>query len=227
MECRVVINSLSDFIDGPNVWISESEIRSIEDHLVTCPKCQSVRLELTEIKNAARELPMHTPSRAMWTRIVNTIELELPRDERPTREEPQQMDWWRALKSRKFTLTFPQLAGAVAFGVALMVLGIYYSHSTSPALKFTDVQTAIFLPEESKLRAEIDRRMAAIEARKATWDPQLRAEFDQHLLKIEESMKLCREKLNANPQDAVHQGMLRALYNEKQQLLEDVERLKW
>jgi hypothetical protein len=69
--------------------------------------------------------------------------------------------------------------------------------------------------------------MAAIEARKTSWDPQLRIEFDQHLLKIEESLKLCREKLAANPQDAVHQNMLRALYSEKQQLLDDVERLKW
>ena len=226
MECRVVINSLSDFIDGPNLWISDNEIRSIEDHLVTCPKCQSVRLELTEIKNAARELPMHTPSRAMWTRIVNIVELELPRNERPTREEPEPMGWWKALKSRKFTVTFPQLAGTVAFAVALIVLGVLFSPSALRALKFTDAQTAV-LPEESELRAEIDRRMAAIETRKAAWDPQLRGEFDQHLLKIEESLKLCREKLKANPQDAVHQSMLRALYTEKQQLLEDVERLKW
>jgi hypothetical protein len=33
--------------------------------------------------------------------------------------------------------------------------------------------------------------------------------------------------LEDNPNDAVHQGMVRALYDEKRQLLEDVERLKW
>src|SRR5262245_36937089 len=105
MECRVVINSLSEYIDGSNLRISDEEIRSIKDHLVTCPKCQSIRRELTEIKNAARELPMHTPPRAMWTRIVNAIEHEVPLSERPTREEPRNSGGWRAWKSRKFTFT--------------------------------------------------------------------------------------------------------------------------
>ena len=226
MECRVVINSLSDHIDGPNLWTAESEIRSIEDHLVTCPDCQKLKLELTEIRTAARELPMHTPPRAMWTRISNVIEAELPRSERPTRIEAPAMSWWERMKARRFSFNLPQLAGAGAMALALITVGLFFNRGTPTNLDFTDAQTAL-LPEEPVLKAAIERRMAAIESRKAQWDPQARAEFEQQMAKIEESLKLCREKLRANPQDAVHRNTLHALYIEQRQLLEDVERLKW
>jgi hypothetical protein len=39
-------------------------------------------------------------------------------------------------------------------------------------------------------------------------------------------MKLCREKLRANPTDAIHRNTLHALYAEERQLLDNVEKLK-
>ncbi|MGH9853595.1 MAG: anti-sigma factor family protein, partial [Blastocatellia bacterium] len=71
MECRAVINSLSDYLDGQNIWISGDEVKQIKTHLTNCPACQNLKLELGEIKTAARELPLHTPPRVMWTRITN------------------------------------------------------------------------------------------------------------------------------------------------------------
>ncbi len=226
MECRAVIKSLSDYIDGPTLWATESEIRSIEDHLVTCPNCQSLKLELAEIKNAARELPMHTPPRAMWMRISNIIEAELPPSERTTRDEGPEMSWWERMQARKFAFSLPQLAGAGAMALALIVFGIVFTRPTPATLNISGARMAL-LPEESPLKAEVERRLTAIESRKAKWDPQVRAEFEQHMAKIEESLKLCREKLRANPLDAVHRNTLHELYTEQRQLLEDVERLKW
>jgi hypothetical protein len=162
----------------------------------------------------------------MWTRIANIVEAELPLGERPTRIEADEISWWKWLKSRKFTLTLPQLAGAGAVAVALIVFGVFLMRTTSTGLNFFDVQTSL-LPEEFELRTDIERRMSAIETRKAVWDPKVRAEFEQNLAKIEESLKLCRQKLKENPHDAVHQTTLRSLYQEKRQLLVDVERLKW
>ncbi|MGH6630767.1 MAG: hypothetical protein ACREB3_13645, partial [Burkholderiales bacterium] len=210
----------------PTLWASESEIRSIEDHLVTCPNCQSLKLELTEIKTAARELPMHTPPRAMWTRISNVVEAELPLSERPTRDEALETSWWERMKARKFSFNLPQLAGAGSMALALIVLGMVFTRPAPAPLNFSGAQMAL-LPEESPLKAEIERRLAAIESRKAKWDPQVRAEFEQHIAKIEESLKLCREKLRVDPLDAVHRNTLHELYTEERQLLEDVERLKW
>jgi hypothetical protein len=226
MECRVVINSLSDHIDGPALWATDSEIRSIEDHLVTCPDCQSLKLELMELKSAARELPMHTPPRAMWTRISNIVEAELPMNERPTRHDAPAMNWWERMKARRFAFNLPQLAGLGAAALALLVFGTMFMRPADPALNLSGAQTAL-LQEESPLKAAIDRRLAAIEPRKVNWEPRARADFEQHMARIEESLKTCREKLRANPLDVVHRNTLHALYAEQTQLLDDVERLKW
>lgn len=226
MECRETMNSLSDYLDG-DLWMTDDELQAIEDHLVACPACQSVKQELTELKAAARELPVHTPPRAMWARIVNAIEADVPAAERPTREELPPLRWWERLLERKFTFSLPQLAGASALTVALVLFGIFGVSRLNPgALNISGVQTAL-LPDEDEIKAGLERKLAAINARKANWDAQARADFDQQLTKIEESLTHCRALLQENPNDKVHQQMVRNLYQEKRQLLEDVERLKW
>jgi len=227
MECRAVITSLSDFIDGRNMWPADNEYREIESHLTECPNCQRVRLELTEIRTAARDLPLHTPPRALWTRVSNMVEAELPSSERPTLIDAPEASWWRRLKSRKLTLTLPQLAGASALAVTLILYSVFSPPASSPGtLNFAGVQNAL-LPNEDQIKADIDRRLSVINARKGNWDPRMRDEFDRHLSKIEESLNNSRLKLQANPNDKVHQEMVLSLYQEKRQLLEDIERLKW
>lgn len=231
MECRAVVGSLSDYLDGREMWLSGNEIREIESHLAGCPTCQNVKLELTDIKMSARELPLHTPPRAMWTRIVNEIEAELAPSERPTREEFPEASWWERLKERRFTFTLPQIAGAGALAAALVVFGLFSFSSKNPGQlnikgAISGAQAAL-LPDEDQIKAEIERRLTLINARKTNWDPQARADFDRHLDQIEESLKTCRQALQSNPSDKLQQQMVRALYSEKRQLLDDVERLKW
>lgn len=227
MECHAVINSLSDYLDGQNVWISDDEAKQIETHLTNCPTCQNFKLELNEIKIAARELPLHTPPRAMWTRIANEIEAEIAAENGPLRHAQNASGWWGWLRSRRFTFSLPQLAGGAAVAAALIVAaisGIFGPHSGT--LNLSGVQTAL-LPEEDEIKADLERRLNAVNARKAQWDAQRRAEFEQHMNRIDESLKRCRYMLGDNPKDAIQQQMVRALYTEKRQLLEDVERLRW
>lgn len=227
MECRAVVNMLSDYLDGFDMWLSDNEVLEIESHLVICSQCQHVKLELHEIRTAARELPLHTPPRSLWTRIANTVELELPKSERPTRIELPEMSWWGRIKSRRFTFSLPQLAGAGALAVALIVSGIFNSSSNrSDRPIFTGVQNAL-LPDEDQIKADIERRLNSINARKAGWDPDTRKAFDKALIKIEEALRDSRQKLLANPKDTVQQQMVLTLYSEKRQLLDDIERLKW
>jgi hypothetical protein len=228
MECRAVIESLSDYLDGHRHRMPESEKSSIEEHLVVCPNCQNLKLELTEIKIAARELPLHTPPRAMWVRIANMLEAELPASERKTREEFPNETWWERLKARKFTFGFPQMVGAGALAVALITTGIYSLSSRKPnpsEFSLAGAQTAL-LPDENEIKAELNRRLAEINTRKASWKPQVRAVFEQQLAKIEDSLDNCRKQLLSNPNDGVQQQTLRGLYNEKRRLLEEGERLK-
>lgn len=225
MECRAVLDSLSDYLDASAG--ASSEFHSIEAHLVTCPGCQSVRLQLTEISSAARELPLHTPSRAMWIRVLNVVAAEAPVAERPTREELPPLSWWERLRARTFTFTVPQLAGASALVVAVILVGVIGLSRINPmAIGLNGAQTALLL-DEDEIKADLDQRLSAINERKANWEAPVREGFDKHLIKIESSLSDCRQMLRHNPHDKVHQQMMRALYQEKRQLLEDVERLKW
>ncbi|MBO0723748.1 MAG: zf-HC2 domain-containing protein [Blastocatellia bacterium] len=238
MECRAVVSSLSDYID---MWLSESEVREIESHLVACPKCQTVSFELNKIKSAARALPQHTPSAALWSRIVGEIEPEAPLSQqslpenilldRPLLNENPGLNWWMRLNSRRFTLTLPQLAGMSAI-VAALVIMLTSSLIRSPQEGFDishgaqALETAL-LPDEDRIRAELDSRVSAINLRKANWDPVVRAEFEKHLNKIDDSLRYSREMLQINPRDGVKRQMVLTLYNEKRQFLEDVERMNW
>ena len=228
MECRAVVSSLSDYLDGRNIWVSDDEVERIETHLTNCPTCLNLRLELSELKNAARELPLHTPPPALWARISKTIETEISTENRPARETQNASGWWGRLNSRRFTFSLPQLAAAVAFAAILIVAGIsgVFGPNRAPLI-FQGGQSGLLLPEENEIKASLERRLGAINARKEQWDSQRRADFEQHINRIDESLKRCRHMLEDNPNDALRQEMVRALYDEKRQLLEDVERLKW
>jgi len=228
MECRAVVSSLSDYLDGRNIWASDDEVEQIETHLTNCPACLNLKIELSEIKNAARELPLHTPPHALWARISKSIETEIPTENGPARETQNTSGWWGWLNSRKFTFSLPQLAAAGAFAAFLIVAGISGIFGPNPAtLKFKEVQSGLLLPEEVEIKANLERRLGAINSRKAQWDSQRRADFEEHMNRIDESLKQCRHMLEDNPNDAGRQEMVRSLYDEKRQLLEDVERLKW
>ena len=228
MECRAVVSSLSDYLDGRNVWASDDEVEQIETHLTNCPACRNLKLELSEIKNAARELPLHNPPHALWARISKGIEAEVSIENVPARGAQKASGWWGWLNSRKFTFSLPQLAAACAFAAILIVAGIsgIFGEKSSP-LNFRNAQGSLLLPEEDEIKANLERRLGAINARKAQWDSQRRSDFEQRMNRIDESLKRCRHMLQDNPKDAWGQQTVRALYDEKRQLLEDVERLKW
>jgi len=228
MECRAVVSSLSDCLDGRNVLAPDDEVEQIETHLANCPACRNLKLELSEIKNGARELPLHTPSPALWARISKAIEAEVSTENGPAHEAQKASGWWGWLISRKFTFSLPQLAAAGAFAAILIVAGISGIFDGNPTpLKFRNAQNSMLLPEEDNIKADLERRLGAVNARKAQWDSQMRADFEQRMNRIDESLKLCRYMLEDDPNDSGRQKMVRALYDEKRQLLEDVERLKW
>jgi hypothetical protein len=225
MECRTVRVSLSDYLDGLEGRADESEIRNIEDHLASCPSCRSLQLELTEIKTAARELPLRTPPRALWTRIVNEIEIEQAIASSPT--EPESLtSLWGRLTNFQFTFSLPQIASVAALAIVLVTVGVINFRGRTSEMDFSRLQSALIREEMTK-KAEIDRKMAQIEERKANWDPAYRADFDRQLNRIEESIKQCRNNLEASPNDLNQVQRMLDLYEEKRQLLEDVERLKW
>lgn len=226
MECKTVIFSLSDYLDSQHELVEGIEKRNIEDHLASCPSCRHLQLELMEIKTAARELPLRTPPRALWTRIVNEIEVEKVAVAAKVTDETDDTGIWGWLTSLRYTFSLPQIAGVAALAIILVSITVINFRGNTNEMDFSRLQSALIREEMTK-KAEIDRKMAAIEERKASWDPAFRADFDRQLNRIEDSIKQCRKNLEASPNDLNQVQRMLDLYEEKRQLLEDVERLKW
>jgi hypothetical protein len=225
MECRNVINALSDHVDG---LLPESDAIVIEGHLTSCAPCRTIKLELNEIRIAARDLPLHTPSRGLWLRISNSLEAELALEEAATTAAPAKQSWWSRMQAKTFTFNVPQLAGAGTAALALLAFSsVSFYRQYNSVLTMRGMQAVALLPEEAEFRPELDRRMETIKARMVSWHPQRRDDFEQQMKRIEASLQSCREYLQAHPNDSTHLAMIRDLYLEKRQLLEDVERLKW
>ncbi|NOT61815.1 MAG: hypothetical protein HOP19_16500 [Acidobacteria bacterium] len=220
MECLIVRNTLSDYLDS---GLPETEAHQFAAHLTGCENCQKLELQLAEIRMAARDLPLHTPSKALWMRISNTIEAEGmltdPRATRPMKKETLLDQWRNAWAS----LSFPQLAGAGALAALLVAfgsVGIY--RQFNGVVSMGAMQTSV-LPEESKLKSEFERKFDAFKAKMTSWDAQRRTAFESDLSRLEKSLDACRTQLAAHPQDAQLIEQMRQLYAEKSALLDQAK----
>jgi Putative zinc-finger len=217
MECRVVINSLSDYLDGS---LAAQEIQSIEAHFSKCPPCQTVKLDVTQISVAAQELPLRTPPRALWARIQNEIEVELASSEKVAGKKAS---WWKRVSERNFTFTLPQLAGTSALAFSLMVFGMYHVLHQDQKLP-SQMTLGVINPLEQELQSRIQQKANQLNTRRVTWNPSMRTVYDGHLQRIDNSLSHVRQTW-VTTQDADQQKLLMDLYNEKLQLMEDFERL--
>ena len=217
MECRVVISSLSDYLDGS---LATQEIQSIETHLSHCAPCNIIKADVSQICLAAKELPLRTPSRALWVRIQNELELETTM---PGKLEAKKVSWWKRVSEQRFTFTLPQLAGASALAFSLMVFGLYHALHRDPNLA-AETSTNVVLPMETEIQSKIQQKALNLNARRQAWDPKIQTVYDKHLQLIDTSLNRVRQTL-VTTRDQDQQKMLMDLYNEKLQLMEDFERI--
>ena len=160
--------------------------------------------------------------------IVHAFLNDDPGLERTSRGKLSIVNWWEWMMTHKLSFSLPQLAAAVAFAVVLIVAGISGIFSEKSSwFTLRGAQSSLLLPEEEEIKANLERRLSAINERKVQWDSQRRADFEQRMNRIDESLKLSRHMLEEKPSDPQRQELVRALYDEKRQFLEDVERLKW
>ena len=221
MECRVVISSLSDYLDGS---LANQEIQSIETHLIHCAPCNIVKDDLSQICLAAKELPLRTPPRALWARIQNEIELETVVPGKQPTTEAKKTSWWKSLSERRFSFTLPQLAGASALAFSLMVFGMYHALHRDPNVAI-DASVNALLPMETEMQSKIQQKANFLNTRRQAWNPEIRTVYDNHLQRIDNSLNRVRQTL-VTTRDQDQQRLLMDLYNEKLQLMEDFERIE-
>jgi putative zinc finger protein len=225
MNCETCQELIHDLIDGS---ITQRDESTLNTHLKECLDCESVRQDLASIVGFCRtqrgqyEAPPN--EQAMWLRIRNVIEAELP-SRVVANSEPQQSFFGR-LMGRSWQLSLPQLAASAAAIVLLVSLvtvvglrrwGGYGVVAIAPAqFGVSDVNDRIW-----QRRQVIDYWNQRVELNKVRWSPEMRETFDRNMQVIDQAVANSLDDLKRNPHDEVSEQMLNESLNDKLALLKE------
>jgi hypothetical protein len=231
MNCEKCQELLSDFLDGT---LGYSEHAAVGAHVAACSSCSAAREDFHAIIAAAREVrgQLFAPpdERAVWLRVRNTIEAET----RPARATAAHGGgFWSRLFGKSWELSLPQLAAGVACLViavaSVTALGVRYAapvqvsdsaRSASPVRRVVSDETypaAYLEPHEPSLHYWEQR----VEARKASWNPRMRASFDRSVMVLDQTVNESLDDLRQNPHDEVAEEMLNSALRDKIELLRE------
>lgn len=227
MVCTECQEILSEYIDGA---LELGEQVNIERHLADCESCRAVRDDLLQIVHFSHQLPLQSPSPALWSRIRSDVDsLHTGVWSRPQR-------WLARVRALNFNLSIPQLAAGAAALVVVVSLSAIVSQrgngslqslqSAAPSVASAanaDV-TPLSSSDFQQLEKQISSLSATVEQKKTSWDPELRSEFERNLYYIDQSLVECRHQLKNNPADDVAQELMLNAYREKVRLLDSFEK---
>ena len=235
MNCEKYQDLLSDFIDGS---LASQDHNSMEAHLSACGVCAEVRGDLDVIVTYCHEhrgeYDAVPNEHALWLRISNLIEAELPTNSRS--EIPQDAGWWFRLMNRSWQVSLPQLAASmIALAIIVSVvtmIGVrrFGSGGESAGLRSSGVTTVASngqpLAERYRQQQQtIDYWNQRVELNKARWNSQMRETFERNLSVIDAAVNDSLSQLNQNPHDEVSEEILNAALNDKVELLREFAEL--
>jgi hypothetical protein len=224
MNCETCQELIHDLIDGS---ITQSDESTLNTHLNQCLDCDSVRQDLASIVGFCRtqrgqyEAPPN--EQALWLRIRNSIEAELPSRAR-TNAEPHRSFLSRWM-GRSWELSLPQLAASAVAIVLLVSLatvvglrrwGGYGVTASVPQLEASNIADRF-----SQRRQVIDYWNQRVELNKARWSQDMRESFERNMKVIDQAVADSMNELQRNPHDEVSEQMLNESLNEKLALLQE------
>lgn len=224
MNCETCQELIHDLIDGS---ITQRDEFTLNTHLRECLDCDSVRQDLASIVGFCRtqrgvyEAPPN--EQAMWLRIRNTIEAELP-SRVTTNSEPRSSFFGRWL-GRSWELSLPQLAASAVAIVLLVSLatvvglrrwGGYRVPEPVPEVEASNLNDRFF-----QRRQVIDYWNQRVELNKARWSSEMRETFERNMKVIDQAVADSMNELKRNPHDEVSEQMLNESLNDKLALLKE------
>jgi hypothetical protein len=229
MNCENCQELLSEFLDGT---LGHSEHAAVGAHLAACAACDAEREDFHAIIAAARDArgQIYIPAdeRVLWLRVQAEVEAE----SRPARAAASAAgtSFWSRLFGRRFEFSLPQLAaGAAALVVAaasLTALGVRFA--AAPAAGESAAKVRRVVSDDTYPRTYLEPHQASmryweqrVEARKASWNPRMRASFDRSVLVLDQSVKDSLDDLKKNPHDEVAEEMLNSALSDKVELLRE------
>jgi hypothetical protein len=226
MNCETCQELIHDLVDGS---ITQKDEFTLNTHLKECLDCDSVRQDLASIVGFCRtqrgiyEAPPN--ERALWLRIRNSIEADLPARVANRKESESRPSFFSRLMGRSWELSLPQLAASAAAIVLLVslatVVGLrrWGGYSTPTSL----VKSEVWDVGErfSQRRQVIDYWNQRVELNKARWSPEMRETFERNMKVIDQAVADSLNELKQNPHDEVSEQMLNESLNDKLALLKE------
>ena len=224
MNCETCQELIHDLIDGS---ITQRDEFTLNTHLRECLDCDSVRQDLASIVGFCRtqrgqyEAPPN--EQAMWLRIRNSIEAELP--SRAGTNAEQRSSFLSRWLGRSWELSLPQLAASAVAIVLLVSLatvvglrrwGGYGVPATAPPVEASNLNDRFF-----QRRQVIDYWNQRVELNKARWSPEMRETFERNMKVMDQAVADSMNDLTRNPHDEVSEQMLNESLNDKLALLKE------
>jgi hypothetical protein len=232
MQCANYQEQLSEFLDGD---LGSSERHDVEKHLRTCAVCSTVRDDLARLIAASANLPLHTPSQAVWTRIEREIA--------GGTVVAGPSAWWGRLNARRyeFSVSARQLVAAaativVAVGAfwaiqvaspnALPTLDVNWNSMGGPSQGVQAMPLAHVTPvdEVARLRGLVDDMARSVADTQPTWSTELKTTYLKALATADAKIAESERALASAPTDAARESTLDA-YRDKLRLLDEFARL--
>ena len=233
MNCENCQELMSELLDGVVPAGLRAEMNA---HLGTCLECVSVREELTSIVGVAYDsravLSAPPNERALWLRILNTIEAESAADAATAKSArasaaPARESFWSRLAGRRLVLSLPQAATAAAavavavallttFGMRSLVGGSQAQQAAAPAVRAVRQNPDMMM---------IDYLRQRVDERKVRWNPRMRQAFDQNMSVIDQTVNEMLQDLHRRPHDEVSEKALNAAMRDKIDLLKEFSEL--
>lgn len=230
MNCESYQSLLSDLIDGS---LTPNDQNKVEAHLAVCTGCAEARADLDLIVDFCRahqgEYEAVPNERALWLRISNIIESESPA--RTQAAVPAGAGWWFRLMNKRWQLSSPQLATAMAAVILVAVMATLGGTRffSSNGVKSSGVRLTA---DSSSLQDRYRQQQQTIaywnnrvELNKARWNPQMRETFDRNLGVIDAAVNDSMGRLSQNPHDEVSEEILNAALIDKIALLKEFAEL--
>ena len=224
MNCETCQELIHDLIDGS---ISQRDESILNTHLKECLDCEGVRQDLASIVGFCRtqrgqyEAPPN--ERAMWLRIRNVIEAELPA--KPTADAEPRRSFLGRLMGHTWELSLPQLAASAAAIVLLVslatVVGVRRWGGYTGPLPQAQADASTASDRTLQRRQALNYWNQRVELNKARWSAELRETFERNLKVIDEAVANSMNELNRNPHDEISEQMLNEALNDKLQLLQE------
>jgi len=230
MNCEKCQELLSEFLDGT---LGHAEHAAVGAHIAACAMCDAAREDFHAIIAVAREargqLFAPTDERALWLRVQAEVEAE-SRPARAARAAVAGAGFWSRLFGQRFELSLSQLAaGAAALVVAVAsvtALGVRYASTGARPERAATVRRVV--SDDLYPRTYLDSHEASlryweqrVEARRASWNPRMRASFDRSVYFLDQSVKDSLDDLQKNPHDEVAEETLNAALRDKIELLRE------